>query len=263
MPRSLRLLATSTVCMLLSLLSPAWAEQPTASEWQATRSIAAAEANQAAAADEKHLYAIDNRVVAKYDRQTGQRIAVSTGEAHHLNSGFFLNGKLYCAHSNYPRTPELSEIKVLDVETMKLTTFKDFGDYGGSLTWAIHHENHWWCNFAKYGKQNAETFLVQFDHDWKEIARWTYAPEVIEQLGTYSLSGGVWREGALLTTDHDHRRLYRLRLPKLGQPIELVQIEKSPFTGQGIASDPVTGGLIGIDRSKNTLLLSEPKREQP
>src|SRR5690606_35178633 len=121
----------------------------------------------------------------KYDRQTGERVAVSTGEAHHLNSGLFLKGKLYCAHSNYPRNPELSEIKVLDVDSMKLTTFKDFGDFGGSLTWAIHHDNHWWCNFAKYGQENAATFLVQFDHDWKEVARWTYAPAVIEQLGTY------------------------------------------------------------------------------
>jgi hypothetical protein len=42
-----------------------------------------------------------------------------------------------------------------------------------------------------------------------------------------------------------------------------MQIEKSPFTGQGIASDQVTGGLVGIDRSKKALLLSEPKREQP
>jgi hypothetical protein len=256
-------LSIVVVASLFCLIGHAQAEPPSVTEWQLTRSIAAEEAKQAAAADEKYLYAIDNRVVAKYDRQTGERVTVSTGEAHHLNSGFFLSGKLYCAHSNYPRTPELSEIKVLDVETMKLTTFKDFGDYGGSLTWAIHHDNHWWCNFARYGKQNGETFLVKFDCDWKEVARWTYAPEVIEQLGTFSLSGGVWHEGTLLTTDHDHRRLYRLRLPKSGEPIKLVQIEKAPFTGQGIASDPVTGGLVGIDRAKKTILLVEPKRDEP
>jgi hypothetical protein len=76
--------------------------------------LAAPEANQAAAADEQFVYAIDNSVIAKYDRATGKRLAVSTGEAKHLNSGFLWKGKLYCAHSNYPRKPEQSEIMVLD-----------------------------------------------------------------------------------------------------------------------------------------------------
>jgi hypothetical protein len=40
-------------------------------------SLAAPEASQAAAADERFVYAIDNRVVAKYDRETGKRLAVT------------------------------------------------------------------------------------------------------------------------------------------------------------------------------------------
>ncbi|GIS59395.1 MAG: hypothetical protein CM1200mP2_16200 [Planctomycetaceae bacterium] len=52
--------------------------------------------------------------MAKYDRTTGRRIATSTGQAKHLNSGFPWRGRLLCAHSNYPTTPEKSEIKVLD-----------------------------------------------------------------------------------------------------------------------------------------------------
>src|SRR5687768_12652021 len=86
--------------------------------WKAISSIAAPEANQAAAVDGRFAYAIDNKVIAKYDRISGERVAVSTGSASHLNSGFFYDGKLYCAHSNYPRKPEQSEIKVLDPETM-------------------------------------------------------------------------------------------------------------------------------------------------
>lgn len=99
--------------------------------------LPAPEANQAAAADEHFVYAIDSAVVAKYDRATGKRLAVSTGNATHLNSGFFWEGKLYCAHSNYPRKPERSEIMVMNPETMLLKPFKEFGDSRGSLTWIV------------------------------------------------------------------------------------------------------------------------------
>src|SRR5688572_23860708 len=81
--------------------------------WKQTGVLAAPEANQAAAADKHFVYAINDSQIAKYHRQTGERLAVSSGPAKHLNSGFIWQGRLYCAHSNYPRTPELSEIKVL------------------------------------------------------------------------------------------------------------------------------------------------------
>ena len=66
------------------------AEQPL--RWKQTGTLTAPEAFQAAAADEKFLYAITNDAIAKYDRETGERVAVSTGEAKHLNSGFFWKG---------------------------------------------------------------------------------------------------------------------------------------------------------------------------
>jgi hypothetical protein len=227
--------------------------------WRLTRSLPAPEAVQAAAADEKHVYAIANSVVAKYDRETGTRVSTSIGEATHLNSGFMWQGKLLCAHSNYPKTPEQSEIKVLDVQTMRLTTFKNFGDFGGSLTWVVHHDGHWWCNFARYGDDNAKTFLVKFNKEWQEQARWTYPAVVIRDLGRYSLSGGVWRDNALLVTDHDHQILYQLQLPKEGNVLEFVQKQSAPFTGQGIAVDPNTGGLVGIDRARLQVLFAMPQ----
>ena len=55
-------------------------------EWKAARKMPAPEAHQAAAADKDFVYAITSRAVAKYDRKTGQRVAVSTGAARHLNS---------------------------------------------------------------------------------------------------------------------------------------------------------------------------------
>ncbi len=95
--------------------------------WKEVRRIRAPEATQAATADDRYVYAIANGVVAKYDRATGERLSGSTGAASHLNTGFFLDGKMYCAHSNFPEKPERSEIRILDPEKMVLETFKDFG----------------------------------------------------------------------------------------------------------------------------------------
>ncbi|HTN76032.1 MAG TPA: sialate O-acetylesterase [Pirellulaceae bacterium] len=246
--------------LLLALLSSAPSVRAAANDaspaWRAIRTVAAPEAHQAAAADANFFYAITNSAVAKYDRLSGEKIAVSTGEAKHLNSGFFGNGRLYCAHSNYPQTPEISEIKVLNVETMQLTTFKDFGNFGGSLTWALWHDGHWWCNFAKYGERNAETFLVKFDPQWNEKQRFTYPMEVLQHLGRNSLSGGIWQHSELLVTGHDDPVLFRLALPKEGTVLKLLRQEAIPFTGQGFAIDPKTNGLIGIQRAKRQMVVA-------
>lgn len=225
--------------------------------WTAVREIPAPEANQAAAADERFFYAITNKVVAKYERESGVRVAVSTGEAEHLNSGFFREGKLYCAHSNYPKLPEKSEIKVLDVGSMELTTFHDFGNYGGSLTWCLRKDERWWCHFARYGLVNGESFLVEFDAEWKELRRFTWPKEVIGKIGLNSLSGAVWRGDSILATGHDDPVLFRVRLPEEGTVLTFVETQKIPFTGQGIAVDPVTEGLIGINRKQKKLILAK------
>lgn len=225
------------------------------SGWTATATLAAPEAFQAAAADVKHVYAIANDRVARYDRATGQRLAVSTGEAQHLNSGFLWEGKLYCAHSNYPAKPEQSEIKVLDLGTMELATLKDFANFGGSLTWAVRHEGHWWCNFARYGADNGQTFLVKFTDDWREVGRWTYPRELIAQLGRNSLSGGLWLSERLVVTGHDDGVLFHLSLPEQGTVLLLVGQESVPFTGQGFAIDS-GDGLVGINRAKRQVVFA-------
>ncbi len=227
--------------------------------WTATRTLAAPEAHQAAAADDQFVYAIASSTIAKYDRSTGERIAVSTGEAQHLNSGFLWKGQLLCAHSNYPKLPEQSQIKSLDRSTMRLTTLHDFGSYGGSLTWVVRHDDHWWCNFARYGEHNHETFLVTFDDDWNEQARFTYPESVVKQLRTSSLSGGLWLDNRLLVTGHDDPVVFRLKLPQNGSVLELVNTQSVPFTGQGFAIDPQGGGLVGINRAKRQLIFAEWK----
>ena len=229
---------------------------PESVAWEQTAILSAAEAHQAAAADLDVVYAISSREVAKFARGSGKKLGVSQGPAQHLNSGFLWKSRLYCAHSNYPRIPEQSQIKVLDPESMQLTTFHDFGDYGGSLTWAVRYQGSWWCNFARYGDDNAQTFLVRFDDRWKPLGRWTYPAAVIRQLGKYSLSGGLWFQETLMVTDHDHGRIYRLRLPSRGNVLEFVDQQAAPFSGQGIAVDPLTGGLVGIHRARKHIVFA-------
>lgn len=254
---------TTILLTLLALCQIANATEPKTSKesrvWSTTATLAASEAHQAAAADENFVYAITNKSVAQYDRRTGQRIAVSAGEAQHLNSGFVWEGKLFCAHSNYPKIPEVSEIKLLELESMQLSTFKHFGNFGGSLTWAVHQDDHWWCNFARYGSDNMGTFVVKFDADWNEKGRWTYPAAVIDKLGRYSLSGGIWYDGDLLVTGHDDPLVFRLRLPTRGTVLELIDTQAVPFTGQGFASDVHTGGLVGINRAKRQVVFAVQK----
>jgi endonuclease/exonuclease/phosphatase family metal-dependent hydrolase len=223
------------------------------------RTLAALEAHQAAAAEGEFVYAITSRSIAKYDRKSGKRVATSEGAAKHLNSGFFWKGKLLCAHSNYPFKPERSEIKVLDTGSMKLATFKDFGSAGGSLTWVLHKDGFWWCNFALYGVDNHKTFLVKYDEKWQEVARWTYPKKVISQLGRHSLSGGIWRGEEVWTTGHDDPVAFRLGLPEKGSELEYLGQHAIPFTGQGLANDPVTGGLVGISRTKRQVIFASAK----
>lgn len=222
-----------------------------------TGALSAPEAKQAAAGDRRFVYAIDSAVVAKYDRATGQRVATSTGSPHHLNSGFLWEGKLYCAHSNFPAKPEKSQIMVLDTQAMDLSVFKDFGEFRGSLTWAVRRGNRWWCTFARYGADNAGTVLVCLDDRWQQQGAWHYPREVIRDLGKMSISGGIWSGNCLLVTGHDKRVIYRLRLPMQGDSLELIDVLPSPFPGQGIAADPKTGGLMGINRTDREIVFAE------
>ncbi|MFQ3591821.1 MAG: endonuclease [Gemmataceae bacterium] len=219
------------------------------------------DATQAAAADETHVYAISNRRVAKYDRATGKLVGLSSGPAEHLNSGVFHEGKLYCAHSNFPNKPDQSDIRVYDPQTQKLTVFHTFTNPPGSLTWCLPRKGDWWCHFAHYGDDNSRSVLIRYDADWKERGRWTYPKALIADWGQHSLSGGIWDGDTLLATNHDDPVLYRLRLPKKGSEIEVVEVIAAPFTGQGIAADPKTGGLVGIDRPKRQIVFAELQKK--
>jgi hypothetical protein len=214
-------------------------------------------ATQAAAADDRFIYAVSSTRIAKLDRSTGKELALSTGDAKHLNSAILLDGKLYAAHSNFPLKPEQSDIRVLDPETMKLDLFHRFENPPGSLTWALKREGSWWCHFAGYGTEKAKSCLIRFDAAWKETGRWAYPQALIDDWGLMSLSGGIWQDDTLLATGHDKKLIYRLKLPASGTTLEWLGSIPSPFPGQGIAADPKTGGLVGIDRARKLVIFAE------
>src|SRR5262249_54822041 len=150
-----------------------------------------------------------------------------------------------------------SDLRVLDPKTMELTVDHVFTDPPGSLTWAVRRGDDWWCCFAHYGKDNAKSLLVKYDADWREKARWTFPKDLVDDWGAYSLSGGIWQDDDLLATGHDKKVIYRLRLPKDGNVVEVIDVLPSPFPGQGIAADPKTGDLIGIDRALGQVVFAK------
>ncbi|MDD4019033.1 MAG: endonuclease [Kiritimatiellae bacterium] len=248
------------VCVLMACSCLAAGQARADTVYHTTREIASPDAVQAAAADERHVYAVNSSRIVKYDRATGRELATSTGAAIHLNSGTLRDGKIHCAHSNFPNKPDRSEIKVLDPATMTLSTLKDFGVTEGSLTWIAFQGDTVWCMFAYYtgfGDDNAKSYLAEYDRAWRVKARWCFPPEVVSRLGKGSVSGGIWHENTFLVTGHDAKEIYRLKIPKTGNVLAYVETIPAPFTGQGIAYDPLTGGLVGIDRGRRKLIFAE------
>ncbi|AWM41350.1 hypothetical protein GobsT_00210 [Gemmata obscuriglobus] len=213
-------------------------------------------ATQAAAATDEHIFAVSSTTVAMYDRATGKLLAASKDKAEHLNSAFVWKGKVYCAHSNYPKKPETSEIRVYDPATNKLSVFHEFKDPPGSLVWNVHDGKNWWCCFAHYQEDNAKTILIRMTDAFKEEQRWTFPKKVVDDWDKMSTSGGVWDGDTLLVSHHHYKVLYRLKVPKDGAELELVESLECPFPGQGIARDTKTAGLIGIDRGARKVVFA-------
>lgn len=228
------------------------------STWKKTDEWASPDARQAAASTEQHVFAINNNSISKYDRVSGRLVATKKYPmTTHLNSGFLYKDLLYCAHSNYPNQPDSSSIRIINPEDLSLTKTINLGKSEGSLTWIVKNKDHWYALFAYYGQENHLTYLAQINNNWEIKGRWTFPKTIIEEMGKMSISGGVpWKEG-FLVTGHDEKKLYYLTLPQTGKVLKLINLYKSPFTGQGIALDPLNGGLVGINRAEKTLISSQ------
>ncbi|MCO6047309.1 hypothetical protein NG895_25695 [Aeoliella sp. ICT_H6.2] len=229
----------------------------------------APEAVQAVAVDDKAFYAIANSAIGKYDKQSGEKLeswqASDEAPVKHLNSGVVVDGKLYCAHSNFPKHPNTSSVEIFDAETLEHVGNHSFGIYEGSLTVVDWHDNAWWCVFAHYSKKvnndprslpHIYTSLVKFDRQWRRLAGWVFPQQVLDRFAPHSCSGGGWGDdGMLYCTGHDRGEIYQLQLPAAGSELRLLKTFKLPITGQGISLDHQESGVVyGIDRPNRQVM---------
>jgi len=223
------------------------------------------EANQGVGVDARHFYAVDNYAIGKYDKKTGKLVKTWQGDKKgpilHLDGAMVMDGKLYAAHSNYPQWPMTSSLEIFDAETMEHVGTHSFGIRWGSLTWADWHDGHWWMTFANYDRllgpgktpygHKANTLMVKLTKDFRPLQSWTLPEAILSRFEDMSNSGGSWGpDGYLYLTGHDPAELYRMRLPKAGSVLELVDVIPMNIRGQGIAWDRSQPGVIyGIIRA--------------
>ena len=130
-----------------------------------------------------------------------------------------LDGKLYCAHSNFPLKPDESSVEIFDAKTLQPVGQHAFAQPPGSLTWALPYRGGWLACFAHYSltSDNALSRIVQYDHDWKELQRWSFPAALLKRFARSSSSGACLIDGErLLVSGHDARELYALNLPTAG-----------------------------------------------
>jgi hypothetical protein len=228
------------------------------------------EARQGVAVDQEHIYVIGTQIIGKYKKDTGELVArweeTENGSIIHLDSGVIIEGKLYCAHSNYPTVPMTSSIEIWDAKTMTHIGSHSFGIQWGSCTWVDRFDGFWWTAFAHYekwktvtGKGTEWTTVVKFNDQWQPLQAWVFPEEVVKRLRPMSNSGGSWGPDSLLyCTGHDRPEVYTFRLPESGSVLELVETIPINILGQGIAWDrSKTGFIYGIRKKDRHVIISE------
>lgn len=247
------------------------AAEPESASWRhdELRRFPAAEAKQGVTADAEHIYVITNTAVGKYRKDSGERVggwaAPKQGPITHLNAGLIHDGKLYCAHSNYPTIPATSSVEIIDPATMQHVGTHSLGIAPGSLTWIDFRDGRWYACFAHYskdkprtGRDPAWTELVEFDDQWRRTAGWVFPPSVVSVFGGSSCSGGAFGPGGLLfVTGHDAPKLFVLQVPKMGSVLEHVGTVDISAHGQAFDWDAAEPGLLySISRESSEVIVS-------
>ncbi|MCX6955525.1 MAG: hypothetical protein NTV51_25540 [Verrucomicrobia bacterium] len=235
----------------VAITTPGW-------RYEEQRRMPAPEAGQGVVSDGEFLYAINNHTIAKYRPATGERVALWEGGANgaiiHLNAGIVHEGKLYCAHSNYPGVPMLSSVEIFDLATLKHVGTHSLGRADGSFTWLDRRKGKWVACFVHYGKKGGEpgkgpewTQLVEFDDDWRRTGGWALPADLLARIGNrgYSASGGAFGPGGLLyLTGHDNPELYALDFPEGGSVLTWVATVAITAEGQAFGWDPRQSGVL-------------------
>jgi len=242
------------------------AEAPTTT---VVKKMRAPEARQGVAVDKDCVYAIGTRKINKYNRKTGNLVAKwkasKKDKIIHLNSGVAVKGKLYAAHSNFPRIPMDSSIEIWDAKTLKHIDSIPLGKGYGSSTWIDRYDGAWWICYGHYAghggyfdKGPEWTTLVKYDDKFNELGRWTFPKEVVERFSPYSISGGSWGpDGLLYASGHDRPELYVLRVLPTESVLQLVRTIKVESGGQGIAWDRAQENTIcTINRKEGEIIVN-------
>jgi hypothetical protein len=220
----------------------------------------AEEARQGVVADQRHVYAISNAEIGKYDRRTHKLIAKWQGDParfRHMNSCILMASELVCAASNYPDVPMASSIEWFNAGNLAHVRTRSLGPGRGSLTWLDWHDGSWWACFANYSGKGGEpghdtryTTLVRYSPEYQEQGAWLFPATVLDRFAPYSSSGGVWGDdGLLYVTGHDRPELYALRVPPAGSILEHVATIPLVTDGQAIAWERGADRILwGIER---------------
>lgn len=258
-----------TVILLFISISSGWA-QSEQKKFSEITTFNADEARQGIAVDEDYVYVVGTQQIGKYDKKSQKRLkhwqGAEEGPIIHLDSGVIFEGKLYCAHSNYPQIPMTSSVEVWDAQTLEHISSHSFAIYKGSCTWVDRFAGFWWASFAHYnklkeqtGKGSEWTTVVKFDDQWRELQSWVFPKDVYERFGRMSNSGGSWGPDSLLyCTGHDNAEVYAMRIPQMGSVLQLVSIIPIEIFGQGIAWDRSKPGMIyGIRKKEGKVIISK------
>ncbi len=234
------------------------------------RQYPAVEADQGAAADSKYFYALDNYVIARYDRATGSPVGRWTGEAHkllqHMNSCYHDQGKLYCANSNYSTIPMGSSIETFDARKLEHLNSHSLGlTEEGSLTWFDQVKTGWIAAFVHYGRNGGLPYkdsrysnVVAFDKEWRRTGGWMFPASIVERMSPFGASGGaLGQDGYLYITGHDHPEMYVLGKPVMGPYLLHIATIAIDAHGQAFSwADDGSRDIFAVNRSagNNTVL---------
>ena len=174
------------------------------------RRVSVPEAHQAVAVDVTSFYAIASRTIARYEKGTSKHIANWSAPAGsailHLNSGVVVDGRLYCANSNWPVKPLKSSVEIFNAEDLRHVESRAFPEAEGAINWIERHRGSWWIVFAFYGDAEVRrTKLVRYDDQWNQTGEWAFPEVAIQRFLPNSNSGGAFGpNGRLFVTGHDH-----------------------------------------------------------
>lgn len=227
----------------------------------------AREAGQGVAVDADHVYAVGNFVIARYNRETGEREAIWRGERGgligHLNSCFVERDELWCANSNHPRLPFANSIEIFDKTTLAHLRSIPLGIMDeGSLVWFDRIGADWIVGLAHYNdetglafKDNSFAGVQLHDERWRRIGGWALPPTLVDLMAPQAASGGaIGPDGLMYLMGHDRPEMYVLARPIMGP--YLIHVATIAIAAEGQAFDfdeSRQGEVCAISRSNREI----------